>query len=473
AFATAMTAAGSPSQAIDTVTLDHGQINAHVGMIGDGMTPLIMRLHAGEDPTTFPRSLAPDDHDQGEALKNTSNISIDWKQDYIAGTKDLHGAFMGGTETMRILSHEGKLYAGLSYWTDQPGNDPRPGAQIITKSGPDAPWRVSQNFPGSGRISAMESFPFSDGTSLLMADASLTQSRREGALRCLLYEEKSSTWIPSIITDQAPRAFIRAFGQLCDEVFAGTGAGEIYRGTYDPNSPHRIIWDPKPEYQNPDFSGGAYRRCQGFCVANGVLYASVAPRLLMRKEDGSWSSVFQWEPDDRAGAGLRGITAVPSLTGDHEVILGSREQEGRILLIDPLKQHAVTNELQSQDFLRHRHPEFRGGKLVAYNQFVPGCHPHTNRPIHWISVAGGLPDRRGTAWLLVRDATTAQYDIFPVRDATMEEDAYLVSTRTLAIAPWNPSEMYTGGYDGAAQQRKNHNTAWIYRGVINASPAAL
>lgn len=56
-FAEALTNAGSPSQAIDTVDLDHGQINSHVGMIGDPMTILIMRLHAGEDATSFPTIL--------------------------------------------------------------------------------------------------------------------------------------------------------------------------------------------------------------------------------------------------------------------------------------------------------------------------------------------------------------------------------------------------------------------------------
>lgn len=58
ALAVSLTEAGSPSRAIDTVSLDHGQINSQVGMIGDPMTALIMRLHAGESPTAFPVTLA-------------------------------------------------------------------------------------------------------------------------------------------------------------------------------------------------------------------------------------------------------------------------------------------------------------------------------------------------------------------------------------------------------------------------------
>ncbi|MEM7697969.1 MAG: alpha/beta fold hydrolase [Verrucomicrobiota bacterium] len=57
AFASKMREAGIASRAINTHILDHGQINAHVGMIGDPMTPLIDRLHAGEDAATFPTEI--------------------------------------------------------------------------------------------------------------------------------------------------------------------------------------------------------------------------------------------------------------------------------------------------------------------------------------------------------------------------------------------------------------------------------
>ncbi len=57
ALAGALTAAGSPSRAVDTVTLDHGPINSHIGMIGEPMTELIMRLHAGEDAAKFPERI--------------------------------------------------------------------------------------------------------------------------------------------------------------------------------------------------------------------------------------------------------------------------------------------------------------------------------------------------------------------------------------------------------------------------------
>lgn len=484
AFAASMNAAGVPAQAVDTVTLDHGQINSHIGMIDEPMTVLITRLHAGEDASTFPSTLEPHgvepEVEARESEQPTSSISIRFEFDYSAGSRDAAGRFMGGTETMRLVAHTGRLFAGLSYWTDEPGDDPRPGAQILVKEGPDDGWKVSQNFPGAVRISAMESFTFvtdaegkvlDEPVTLLLADAGHARSRVTGPLICYVFDPISASWRDSPIALDAPRAYIRAFGfhrdlvTGIDHVFAGTGAGEIYRGAYDAEADGRIRWDPLPEYANPDFNGSAFQRCQGLTVANGKLYASVSPRLLERV-DGSeptWREVFRWDPQERAGAGLRGITAVHSPDGGHQVIIGSREQEGRILRIDPVNGFAVTDELSSREFLIEELGAFRGGKLVAYNRLVPGTHPNTGEPIHWLTVAGLLPDASNTAWLLVRHAD-ARYETARVVDEKAAHTQALVSTRTLEYSPWEQGVVYVGGYDGAANQRRNHNTAWIYKG---------
>lgn len=58
-FTDALTVAGVPSVSVDMVSLDHGQMNSHIGMIGDPMTEMIMTLHACEDPLQFPRVIPP------------------------------------------------------------------------------------------------------------------------------------------------------------------------------------------------------------------------------------------------------------------------------------------------------------------------------------------------------------------------------------------------------------------------------
>lgn len=486
AFAKSLTEAGSPSRAVDTVTLDHGQINSRIGMINEPMTALITKLHAGDDPSKFPARIGPviSLPESSETSSRNKQSTIHFTRDYFPGTRDSNGEFMGGTETMRIVAHNGKLFAGNGFWTDQPGDDPRPGAQILVKRGPEVPWEVSRNFPSAGRINAMESFIFTtdhtgaalgEPVTLLVADAGLLQARDHGALRCFVHNDATGDWNESEIRPDAPRAFIRAFGfhhdtdTGIDHIFAGTGGGEIYRGVYDPEAPGRIRWSAQPEYANPDFDGGAFKRCQGFCVANGKLYASVAPRLLERKDGPkpAWEEVFRWTPQQRAGAGLRGITAVPALEGDHEVILGSREQEGRILRIDPSNDYEVTDELRSDEFLKEQLGQFRSGKLVAYNRFVPGIHPLTGEPIHWLTVAGFKPGDLNAAWLLIRHAD-ATYEPVRVFDPDLDDPPVLISTRTLEFAPWSDREFYTGGYDGAANNRKNHNTAWIFKATLPA-----
>lgn len=499
AFAEALTKAGSPSRAVDTVTLDHGQINSHIGMIDEPMTALIMRLHAGEDASRFPAKLegkstaqapnAPAARRADGADRASTSLPITFTRDFQAGTKDIRGQFMGGTETMRLAAHHGMLFAAIGYWTDQPGSDPSPGAQILVKRGPDSAWELERNFPGALRINCMEPITFTtDGAGkplvkpvkLLLADAGLIEAHnRGGPLTVWVRDDDANSWVESRVTDHSARAYVRAFGQQrdtvtgVDHVFAGTGAGEVYAGVYDAAAAGHIRWNAKPEYANPDFDGGAFRRCQGFCVANGKAYASISPSLVERKDGAapSWREVFRWEPrGNRAGQGLRGITGVPDPKGGkHEIILGSREQEGRILRIDPLDNYRVDLELQSDVFLKDKLGNFRGGKLVAYNRFEPGKDPRTGKPIHWVTVAGVHLDEPTAAWLMIRHAD-ATYEPVRVFDPTLSNPPTLVSTRTLEFAPWKPHEFYTGGYDGAANERKNHNTAWIYKGTLKAKP---
>ena len=71
ALADALTKVGSPSRAVDTVTLDHGQINSHIGMIDEPMTALIMRLHAGEDASELPDRIATENSSHARTKGST------------------------------------------------------------------------------------------------------------------------------------------------------------------------------------------------------------------------------------------------------------------------------------------------------------------------------------------------------------------------------------------------------------------
>jgi acetyl esterase/lipase len=494
AFADALTKAGAPSRAVDTVTLSHGDILSKAAEKGHLLSQLVLRFLKGENAQSLPAKLdgttaSPVAMKPATGPSNyTAPFPVTFTKDYTPGTKDRNGQFMGGTETMRLAAHQGMLFAGLGYWTDQPGNDPSPGAQILVKRGPDSAWELERNFSGALRINCMEPVTFTTDHAgkplpkpvrLLLADAGLELERRGGPLSVWVRDDAANNWVESRVTDRSKRAYIRAFGFQRDSVtgvehvFAGTGAGEVFAGVYDTDAPGRIRWNPTPEYANPDFDGTAFRRCQGFCIANGKAYASISPSLVERKDGTkpSWVEVFRWKPQEgRAGQGLRGITGVPDPKGGkHEVILGSREQEGRILRIDPLDNNRVDLELQSDAFLKDKLGNFRGGKLVAYNRFEPGKDPRTGKPIHWVTVAGVHLDDPTAAWLMIRHAD-AKYETVRVFDPALSDPPTLVSTRTLEFAPWSEREFYTGGYDGAANNRQNHNTAWIYKAALKEKP---
>ena len=65
---------------------------------------------------------------------------------FIAGSRDVAGRLMGGTEMRALAAHGGRLFAGNGYWEDRPGPDGTPGAQILVLDGPSAEWRVDAAF---------------------------------------------------------------------------------------------------------------------------------------------------------------------------------------------------------------------------------------------------------------------------------------------------------------------------------------
>jgi hypothetical protein len=45
----------------------------------------------------------------------------DYVVSYAAGARDAAGRFVGGTELRSLVTHGGKLYAGIGSWEDRPG----------------------------------------------------------------------------------------------------------------------------------------------------------------------------------------------------------------------------------------------------------------------------------------------------------------------------------------------------------------
>ena len=426
-----------------------------------------------------------------------------FSKDYHPGTRDARGQFMGGTETMRLIQHKGKLFASLGVWMDVPymkpkGDQPWTGPQILVKESANGPWRVDRSFPGGYiRVEGMISATFTmDATGARLAEPVTMLIAGPSAQETTAWSRDDATgqWTKSEVVKDARHGGVRSFCTHVDRVtgrqhlFGGTSNGCIFRAAYDPAAPGRLVWTGEPEH-----SGTGRVMCMA--EANGVLYAACGIKdelplsggLFRRVDGGSprWELLWRWphvvrERGDETEI-LRGLTAVPDpVGGRHEVLIGTCAYPGVVYRIDPARNHAVTTEL---DIRAHFAKAWgvavlRGPCLSAYNNFLPVADPESGEPVHllglWINHPDGLGTENGcSAWYLVRhrDGSYAHGRVFDPKDPLPSPPRGLVAARTIEVSPFPEDKgrvLYMGGYDCASVE--SHNTAWIYRG---APPAAV
>jgi len=180
----------------------------------------------------------------------TSLARLVFAQDYFPGMRDANGQFMGGTEAMWLAGHGGKLFAAVGYAQDRPGSDPKPGAQILRKDAPDAPWVVDHGFePNCMRVEGLISFafttdfhgkPLAKPARLLIASPS-ELTRAGGTSSVFIRNDTTGRWQRSDIA--TGNLGVRSFGSHVDKatgvhhIFAGLNRGGIYRGSYDSSAP--------------------------------------------------------------------------------------------------------------------------------------------------------------------------------------------------------------------------------------------
>ena len=325
--------------------------------------------------------------------------------------------------------------------------------------------------------------------SILVAAPSDAEAFRDGVLRwgtAWTRDDANGRWIETrVYSADRRKPACRSFGVYRDPVtgvshlFAGTSHGSIRRAVYDGTAPGRRGGSKTPELENVG-------RVVAFAECNGVLYASCGLRRtregitggLYRRVNGSkphWECVYRWPwPKRRGGADeallMRGLTAVPALDGDGEVLLGSRAQAGVIERVDPRADHAVTIDLDLRAHFAELWdlPRYNRASLSAYNTMAPWTHPETGEVVHLIGVAvlhptlADTPPHNG-AWFLIRDVA-ANYSSYYIHDPAhpIPAGTNLRGTRAIQPSPFNKTVIFAGG--GDIGKRTSLNTAWIYRG---------
>jgi hypothetical protein len=387
---------------------------------------------------------------------------------------------------MQLGAHLGKLYAVTSTIWDRPGDDPVVGAQILVMDHPERGWRVEHAFETKPARMSFASVTFAVDRRGRALDPPVPMllagpSDGHGAIAVWCRDEASGVWARQSVATSTRYTSIRCLHAYrdtitgVDRVFAGTAPNGIYSGAYDPEQPGKIAWDDAPELANYE------KRPMGFAVCNGALHVAIKPHLY-RRIDGPqprWEQVYTLpEGVSLISSGLRGLTTIPHASGEGESMLAAVEgTQARILHIDPRDGYRATVELEVLDFLGQQGGQRPGYAIVAYNDMTP------------VAVPGG----KGSALLLGLEATDNQeehhtrhpkdgwrpegmylvrdpdrrYRLRQISDPTVQAMPPLVSTRTIAVSPFDPGTVYFGGYDPNAVP--THNTAWVYAAPIEVA----
>lgn len=451
--------------------------------------------------------------DRSAPLDERSWSTSRMARDYAPGDFDVNGRFLGGTEAISFVVHQGAIYAGVGYWNDvffgAGSPDPHPGAQILVKASADAPWREEVSFGADHlRIEAMRSVVLTTDrfgsaldppVELLLAGSG--ELPTVGPLRRPVVWMRAGGAGPWTATyPAAPAPGSRTTRSLADHVdritgvhsvFVGFGSAssELVRGGYDAGT-GLIVWEPTPELVGTEriLSAGALNGALYACVGSNGIDGDDVGGIFWR-EDGpspTWHFVHEF-PVGPANHDIRGFTAVPHPSGfDHDVALVTVESERRIFTIDPIggsprNGHRVTVELDLPQFLGDvwaGGAPLEGPALSAYNDMPRLVDEQKRRVVHLIGLGVRHPAGPGTvegeaAHLLVRHLD-GRYEVGSVIDPSEPfpnpgADG-LRATRALVLSPFPEEEgrvLYLGGFDAFSQTGPvYHDTAWIYRAGI-------
>lgn len=444
-----------------------------------------------------------------------------WSASFTAGCVDANGSFMGGSQVMHLVSHQGRLYGAVGYWRDSRnvwygGSDGRLGwAQVIRLDEAHGPWKVDLELGAQHlRTELLKSVTFTrDAAGQPLASpqtlliAATYDGPGTGGVSVFVREDADGSWVRTQPVsgstgvwgeNNSVRAALVHRDQVTGEesLFLSVGVLGVFRGRYDPSVPGRIRWDAKPE------AGTAQpTRILGMAQANGSLYISEGTKIL-RRVDGSaprYELVIDLAGEaDPATArakfqsigGIRGLSAIPGpVDGQQSLIFvwhAGQQSAGCVIRLDPGP--GQTHRLVREECLSRIVSQHLGGVpvyfvLAAYNNFAPVRDPRSGQWLHLVGLeayipAGGpgsqarrllAPNQRqlgggfyAGAMYALRDAQ-GRWRVAEVNGRFQPGGPSLTAVYTFAMSPFptggRPS-MFLGGYD--PNNFPSTNTAWVY-----------
>jgi acetyl esterase/lipase len=460
-----------------------------------------------------------------------SLADVEMKSDYYAADYPSTDPLYGATEANALEVHNGMLYCASSYFPASgglSGVDPK----ILVKRSASGPWEVdyrgTSRFARFGCLKSVRFTSDANGAPLprpvpvLFAGTGQWRYQNFQYITIMTRVDASATWVATDISTDVnnPNSSndtqeLRVIFDHVDRVtgihsvYAGTTAGNLFRGVYDPAQPGLVRWESQPDIDD------CYGRFLSATEANGVLYAGLsidqnkdmqaaaagAPLEkragIYRRIDGvtpswQWVNVPGWaNVASNIWASmeyLRGITAVPHPAGSNSEVLlcgqlgvdldGNGLKQTRIERIDPANGFAVTTELDVGAFLNgvfgKNVPVISG---MPYNEMTPTTHPDTGDPAvligAWFRPESVESTEAGKkSWYLVRN-NAGTYELGEIWDAAhpLTGATYgLRGSRSIRPSPFPEDRgrvWYFCGFDQTdTSGGAKGPTAWIYRGHL-------
>ena len=489
-------------------------------LLDDPASPAAPREADRERRPRQPLNNAPIDPKWGPDIEpKKSSIAFTFEPDFTPGTKDAAGNVLGGTELMRLTAYDGKLFAAVGYFGQDPAKRRAPGGQVLRKDAAGGPWVVEATFPDYVRVDTLvearftvdaEGKPLATPVRMLVAGLWWKKVKPWGTpederTSVAVRDDATGNWTVvtiSIASGGSP-GNVRALQMHTDRVtgrqylFAGCGDGKIYRGVFDAAAPGQLRWEVDPGLPKTArlvcltvcdgtlFVAGGLVENNGETPSRGRVTAEEIRRDggLYRRVDGTesrWELVYRWPfAGPRFNEHLmRGISVVPDPADPTKnVILGGLEDPPLIVRVDPATGKA-TDELNFMKYFQRvfggRPNPGRWVNAVMHNQLEPFTDPRTGEKMHLATTYIVHPKNpeapHNGAWLLIRrlDGSYEHAEIYPKGGpAALPSGRSLNGARTIIESPF-PEERgkvwYFGGY--GAEREFMHDTAWIYKGMV-------
>jgi len=519
-------AAGVAAEAVKFAK-SHQQFATDLTLPDDPMTKLVMAFLAKHSGSTAGAASAPAANAATAPVSAQALAKLAFTADYLANTLSKDSPIAGGTEANALEIHSGAIYCAVSHMP-KARDMATMNAKILVKRSAASGWELD-HATGSrfGRLGILKSVAFTtDGTGrkldkpvpVLFCGTGEWKFQNPDSITILSRNDAKGRWEQTVVSrdiwnpDQSnDTQEIRLIFDHVDRVtgvhyvFAGTTAGNLFHGVYDPAQPGLVRWEPKPDIDD------CYGRFLGAAEANGVIHTSLAIDSrkdsqaaengapiekrcgIFRRIDGSaarweWVRVKEWFGESggdvsRVGY-LCGLTAAPDpKDASRQVLLCAIHERGsaRIEQLDPRRGYQATVYSNVSDQLDRAFSQRVPVSRIAYNDMTPTTDPATGCAVHlisgWFKPAGReeTGELAKSAWYLTvaADGKAQLARVFDPAHPLTDAEFGLRCTRSIRPSPF-PEEAgrvwYFCGFDqtpvsGRGTAAKG-DTAWIYKGTL-------